>query len=71
MQIAITPALVDKMVEALSWQSQQPQWLKDGGQFIPHPATYLRARGWEDEKPKAEGPRMVRVGAFTIPQAAK
>lgn len=26
-----------------------PDWQKDNGQFIPHPATWLRAKGWEDE----------------------
>lgn len=25
-----------------------PEWAKDGGQFIPHPATYLTQRRWED-----------------------
>ncbi len=25
------------------------EWLKDGGQFIPHPSTWLNARRWEDE----------------------
>jgi hypothetical protein len=25
------------------------QWLKDGGQFIPNPATWLNRDGWEDE----------------------
>lgn len=25
------------------------QWQKDGGQFIPHPTTYLRNARWEDE----------------------
>ena len=25
------------------------QWAKDGGRFTPHPATWLRAKGWEDE----------------------
>lgn len=24
-------------------------WTKDGGQFIPYPATWLNAKGWEDE----------------------
>lgn len=24
-------------------------WQKDNGQFVPHPATWLNARGWEDE----------------------
>lgn len=26
------------------------QWLRDGGQFIPHPATWLNGRRWEDEQ---------------------
>ena len=26
-----------------------PDWQKDGGQFIPHPATWLNAGGWLDE----------------------
>jgi hypothetical protein len=34
---------------ALEWQKNQPDWVKDDGQFIPHPASYLNARGWEDE----------------------
>ena len=25
------------------------QWKKDGGQFIPHPATWLNQEGWDDE----------------------
>lgn len=24
-------------------------WTKEGGQFIPHPTTWLNRRGWEDE----------------------
>lgn len=30
-------------------KTQDKQWLKDNGVFIPHPATWLNARGWEDE----------------------
>jgi hypothetical protein len=28
---------------------KSPDWLKDNGQFIPYPASWLNARGWEDE----------------------
>lgn len=28
-------------------------WTKDGGQFVPNPATYLNQRRWEDEKPQS------------------
>ena len=27
------------------------QWTRDGGRFIPHPATWLNGRRWEDEAP--------------------
>lgn len=34
---------------AVAAQVRSEQWLKDGGQFIPHPATWLNQRRWEDE----------------------
>jgi hypothetical protein len=40
------------MLRALSWQRAQDQWTKDGGQYIPNPATWLNQKRWEDEKPK-------------------
>lgn len=33
--------------------ANNPQWLKDNGQYIPNPATWLNQTRWEDEKPKA------------------
>lgn len=44
------PVLSD-VLSALDWQGKQDQWTKDGGKFIPHPATYLNQRRWEDEQP--------------------
>ena len=41
--------LVEDMLRALDWQKRLPEWTKDGGQFIPYPATWLNARRWEDE----------------------
>lgn len=35
----------------LEWQRRTPQWSSDGGRFVPHPATWLNRRGWEDEPP--------------------
>jgi len=45
------PPLQDVLI-ALSWQREQDQWAKDGGQFVPHPTTYLNQGRWEDEKPE-------------------
>lgn len=40
---------VDAVLSALSWQVTQPQWTKDRGEFVPHMATWLNQRRWEDE----------------------
>ena len=37
-----------KILESVKTQAASPDWLKDGGQFIPYPATYLNGRRWED-----------------------
>jgi hypothetical protein len=42
-------ALLDRMLEAIDRQKQTRAWLKDNGQFIPHPASWLNNRQWEDE----------------------
>jgi hypothetical protein len=40
---------LEAVKSALSWQVYQASWGKDGGAFIPHPATWLNQRRWEDE----------------------
>lgn len=40
--------LLQAMLDAIQRQAKSPQWTKDGGQFIPHPATWLNQRRWED-----------------------
>lgn len=38
------------IVESVSEHiARDPSWSKDGGQYIPHPATYLNSGGWQDE----------------------
>lgn len=41
--------LLRQMLTALERQQTSPGWQKDGGQFIPHPATWLNAGRWQDE----------------------
>jgi len=41
--------LLEQILLSLNWQVKSNEWRKDGGQFIPHPATYLNAKGWLDE----------------------
>ena len=37
------------ILKALSEQARTSQWTKDGGEFIPHPKTWLFGRRWQDE----------------------
>jgi uncharacterized protein YdaU (DUF1376 family) len=37
------------ILQAVTRQRTSPSWTKDGGEFIPYPATWLRGRQWEDE----------------------
>jgi len=43
-------ALVSAILAAVERARESVQWRKDEGQFIPYPASWLRARGWEDEE---------------------
>lgn len=43
------PGLLEAMLKALEGQRRSDQWLKDDGQFIPHPTTWLNQARWEDE----------------------
>lgn len=37
------------LLEAIERQKKSPQWSKDNGQFIPHLATWLNGKRWEDQ----------------------
>ena len=41
--------LLNTMIEAVVKQSKCDQWIRDGGQYIPHPATWINGHRWEDE----------------------
>ncbi len=43
-----------KITEAVKAQSESDQWKKDGGQYIPYPATWLSQERWEDQLPTVE-----------------
>lgn len=42
-------SLVRSIMFALEMQKRTEQWQKDGGQFVPHPATWLNQQRWLDE----------------------
>lgn len=48
---------------SLEWQSRLPDWLKEGGTYVPNPATYINQRRWEDEPPPPSNGAPVHPGA--------
>lgn len=43
--------LTKAILAAVEYQRNCPQWQKDGGQYIPNPATWLNQGRWEDKLP--------------------
>ncbi len=48
-KIAPDRVLVDRIVEAANRYRSSENVTRDGGRYLQHPATWLNARGWEDE----------------------
>lgn len=42
------PDLRSRILEALTVQRESRDWLKDGGKWVPYPASWLRGKRWED-----------------------
>lgn len=40
---------LEVLISAVKQQRESIQWQKGGGQFVPHPATWLNQQRWEDE----------------------
>lgn len=40
---------IDELVRIVQSHALSDDWTKDGGKFIPHPATWLDAGRWDDE----------------------
>jgi hypothetical protein len=53
---------LDVVLSTLEWQKQSRQWMKDGGQFIPLPTTYLNQGRWEDEQEINAVPQTISMG---------
>jgi len=41
--------LVETMLAAIERAKTSEEWRKEGGRYIPYPATWLNAKGWEDD----------------------
>ena len=41
------PSIAD-VLKAIAAQRKSAQWMRDDGQYVPYPATWLRAERWDD-----------------------
>jgi len=57
-------AMITTIMEALAKYCLSHEWVKDGGQFVPHPATWLNGRRWEDEVRPASNVQPIQPSRF-------
>ena len=54
--------LLAKILAALAWQKRTDDWQRDGGRYIPNPATWLNGGRWEDEHNPVPEDKQARGG---------
>lgn len=61
--------LTDVMVSKTEEWSASPDWTKNGGQYVPHPATWLHNKRWTDGSPSqaSDAPGSLRDVSRTRP----
>lgn len=52
---ALTKTTFETIMTALERVKGSAQWQRDGGQYIPHPATWLNQERWDDDPGAAGG----------------
>lgn len=52
---AIKTTSLETMLAAIDRQKRSPDWLRENGRFIPHPATWLNRGQWDDEVERPPG----------------
>jgi hypothetical protein len=66
-------ALILVVLQAIEKQKQTFEWKKNGGQFIPYPASWLNGRRWEDELrpnlPVTSGPTLEQQADYEAKMA--
>ena len=49
LKLKIDNGTFEAIMVSLSKYKKSLQWMKDNGQYIPHPSTWLNGKRWEDE----------------------
>jgi len=60
--------LLEQILTGIESARLSHEWMKDDGEFIPYPSTWLNAKGWEDEHTPY---RPQRTGAKSTPEPSK
>lgn len=58
---ALKRTTFDTIMTALRALKVTQDWTKNGGQYVPYPATWLNADGWNDEVGSADGNENIRA----------
>lgn len=68
---AVNPSaeMVARMVMTLTWQTTSADWLRDGGRYVPYPASWIRAERWTDESPTPPPPKALSAAVSDPMQA--
>ena len=45
---------LSEVLKSIESQKRSDQWTRDGGQYIPNPATWINQRRWEDGEPESQ-----------------
>ena len=48
-KLSPSPELAEDILAAVAVASGSDEWKRDEGRYVPHPATWLNGRRWEDE----------------------
>ena len=48
-RMRVTAELYKKIMEGLKRAQRSREWAEQDGRYIPHPASWLHAGGWENE----------------------
>jgi len=54
-RLKVNDDLLQAILQAVEVARQSDDWRKSGGQYIPYPASWLNAKGWEDEHGEPPG----------------
>lgn len=49
-KLSPSPELVNEIMSGLEWRLSCEEWTKDGGKYIPLPASWLNGERWKDER---------------------